>query len=71
MIIKLTPTKVCVEIDSLNELEGAFLTKYIHDTPLECRWDPKDSNSFEITGKADKLYKVLLDFSYEFDIEII
>ena len=68
MVANLTPTKICIKLDSLNLIEENFLDDYQAPECLTCRY-VKDS--YEITGKPENLYEVLLMLSYKFDIEVV
>lgn len=68
MVANLTPTKICIKLDSLNPIEENFLDEYQAPECLTCHYK---NDSYEITGKPENLYEVLLMLSYKFDIEIV
>lgn len=68
MIVTLTPTKLCIKLESLNPIEGDFIEEYQAPECLICRYE---KDCYEITGKPENLYEVLLMLSYKFDIEIV
>ena len=70
MIIAITPTMLGVSLDGLNDEAKLYLEKYVYPVGVVGFYgEPNDYFIFK--GSPDKLYKVLLDLSYTFDIEIV
>lgn len=65
-----TPTMLIVSLESLTDMQKSLFEKYEYPEGVEAAYSPM-GKMLNIKGSPDKLYKVLLDLSYTFDIEIV
>lgn len=70
MVVNPTPTMLSIELDSLTDEQKLLLDKWDYPLGVIVFYSTTGTELY-IKGGPDKLYKVLLDLSYTFDIEIV